>query len=153
VFTVVKAASPTSHELVAKLESAQSGLGLWPSDRKSSRSKNSFVLATVFACGQRNGLIFCYQVPSMGVGRGGHRGQGPLDFENWYFPINILVEKTLFFQFRVDEMKSHHCWITLEKSLWSPPEKAHYWPSPWKKSFRRPRYRVLTCSVGRLVWS
>jgi len=33
----------------------------------------------------------------------------PLDFEIWYYNINILVEKRFFISFEVDKMEFHHC--------------------------------------------
>jgi len=40
-----------------------------------------------------------------------------LDFEFWYFPMNVLEEKC-FSYFRVGKIKFHHCWHPLEKCLW-----------------------------------
>jgi len=61
---------------------------------------------------------------TMGVGRGGRGGLGPLDFE-------IISKKRLFFQFREVKNKFHRFWSPLGKNypLLAPPRK---------KSFRRP---------------
>jgi len=39
-------------------------------------------------------------LPTMGVGRGG-QGLSSLDFQIWYFPINILVEKCISLSFEL----------------------------------------------------
>ena len=85
--------------------------------------------------------VILFLLVRMGVERGWQR---PLDFENWYFTINFLVEKCFSLSFGMGKMNFYH-FFPPGRILLSTPGKIHHWP-PDGKILPTPHYQCVYCS-------